>query len=153
MDLLLWRHAEAFDAREGQSDLERALTPKGERQAQRMADWIQRQLPASARVLASPARRTQQTAEALDRKFKTVAELAPGATVDALLHACRWPDGREAVLVVGHQPTLGQAAAYLLGGHTEPWPMRKAGLWWLRCRERDGVRQVVLHAVMAPDLL
>jgi phosphohistidine phosphatase len=118
-----------------------------------MADWIQRQLPASARVLASPARRTQQTAEALDRKFKTVAELAPGTTVDALLHACRWPDGREAVLVVGHQPTLGQAAAYLLGGHTEPWPMRKAGLWWLRCRERDGVRQVVLHAVMAPDLL
>ena len=33
MDLILWRHAEAEDARAGQDDLERALTPKGERQA------------------------------------------------------------------------------------------------------------------------
>jgi len=37
MDLILWRHAEAQDARDGQVDLERALTTKGERQAERMA--------------------------------------------------------------------------------------------------------------------
>jgi phosphohistidine phosphatase len=28
MDLILWRHAEAFDPDEGQDDLDRALTPK-----------------------------------------------------------------------------------------------------------------------------
>ena len=40
MDLILWRHAEAQVLRDGQTDLERALTPKGERQAQRMAEWL-----------------------------------------------------------------------------------------------------------------
>jgi phosphohistidine phosphatase len=153
MDLILWRHAEAFEMREVQDDLDRALTPKGERQAQRMADWLNRQVPSSVRVLASPARRAQQTAAALERKVKTVAELAPGASVEALLHAVRWPDGRDGVLVVGHQPTLGQAVAYLLAGQVEPWPLRKGGVWWLRSRERGGQRQVVLHAVMSPELL
>ena len=35
MDLILWRHAEAEP---GEPDLERALTPKGVKQARRMAD-------------------------------------------------------------------------------------------------------------------
>ncbi len=152
MDLILWRHAEAADARDGQDDLERALTPKGERQALRMAAWLNRHLPATARVLVSPARRCQQTAAALERKTKTVAALAPGATVDALLHAVRWPDAREPVLVVGHQPALGLAAAYLLSGQAQPWPLRKGGVWWLRVRERGGQAQVVLHAALAPEL-
>lgn len=153
MDLILWRHAEALEMREVQDDLDRALTPKGERQAQRVAAWLNRQLPASAKVLASPARRTQQTAAALERKVKTVAELGPGSTVAALLHAVRWPDAREPVLVVGHQPTLGLTAAYLLSGQAQAWPVRKAGVWWLRARERDGALQVVLQAVISPDLL
>ncbi|WP_425258285.1 phosphohistidine phosphatase SixA [Rubrivivax sp. RP6-9] len=153
MDLILWRHAEAFEMREVQSDLERALTPKGERQAQRMAGWLNRQLPASTRVLVSPARRAQQTAAALDRKVKTLVELAPDGTVDALLHAVRWPEAREPVLVVGHQPTLGLTAAYLLSGQAQSWALRKGGLWWLRARQRDGELQVVLHAALAPELV
>jgi phosphohistidine phosphatase len=59
MDLILWRHAEAQDARDGQGDLERALTTKGERQAERMAQWLTRRLGASTRVLVSPAQRCQ----------------------------------------------------------------------------------------------
>jgi phosphohistidine phosphatase len=45
MDLILWRHAEAFDLAEGGTDLERMLTPRGEKQAARMAAWLDRQLP------------------------------------------------------------------------------------------------------------
>lgn len=153
MDLVLWRHAEAFELREPADDLERALTPKGERQAQRMAAWLNRQLPSSTKVLASPARRAQQTAAALERKVKTAAALAPEAGVDALLQLVRWPDAREPVLVVGHQPVLGLAAAYLLSGQPQPWAVRKAGVWWLRARDRAGTLQVVLHAVVAPELL
>ena len=153
MDLILWRHAEANEAREGDDDLERPLTSKGERQAARVATWLNRQLPATARVLASPARRTQQTAAALDRKVKTVAELAPLGTVEGLLHVARWPDAREPVLIVGHQPTLGIAASYLLAGQPQPWAVRKGALWWLRGREREGVLQVVLHAVISPELV
>lgn len=153
MDLILWRHAEAFEMREVQDDLDRALTPKGERQAQRMAAWLNQQLPSTARVLVSPARRTQQTAAALDRKCKTVPALAPDGTVDELLHAVRWPESREPVLVVGHQPTLGLAAAYLLSGQPQAWSVKKGALWWLRARQREGVVQVVLQAVLGPDLV
>ena len=153
MDLILWRHAEAFEGREVEDDLERALTPKGERQAARMAEWLNRHLPASTKVLASPARRTQQTAAALDRRFKTSPALAPGEGVEALLGAVRWPDAREPVLVVGHQPTLGLAAGYLLSAQPLAWSIRKGGVWWLRSRERDGAFQVILHAVTGPDLL
>ncbi len=153
MDLILWRHAEAVEARETDDDLDRALTSKGERQAQRMAGWINRHLTAGTRVIASPARRTQQTAQALDRRVKTVAALAPDGTVDGLLAAARWPDARDAVLVVGHQPTLGMTVGYLLTGQAMPWTLRKGSLVWLRARERDGEVQVVVHAVMAPDLI
>jgi phosphohistidine phosphatase len=153
MDLILWRHAEALDMRELEDDMDRALTAKGERQAQRVAAWLNRQLPSSTKVLVSPARRAQQTAQALDRKFKTVPSLSPMSDVDGLLHAVRWPDAREPVLVVGHQPTLGFAAAYLLSGQPQAWAIRKGGVWWLRGRERDGDLQVVLNAVVSPELL
>ena len=153
MDLILWRHAEAFEMRESEADLDRALTPKGERQAQRVAQWLNHRLPASAKVLASPARRTQQTAHALQRRFKTVEALAPDASVEAVLAAVRWPESREPVLVVGHQPTLGLVAAQLLCGSQQPWAMRKAAVWWLRRRERDGDGQVILQAVVGPDCL
>ncbi len=153
MDLILWRHAEAFELRELTDDLDRALTPKGERQAHRMATWLNRQLPAGTRVLASAARRAQQTAATMERRVKTVAALAPDGTVEGLLAAARWPDAREPVLVIGHQPTLGLAAAYLLSGQAQPWPLRKGALVWLRAREREGVMQVVLHAALGVDLL
>ena len=153
MDLILWRHAEAFDAGEDGDDLGRPLTAKGERQAQRVGAWLGRQLPAGAKVLVSPALRAQQTAAVLDRKIKTVDALAPGGTVDALLQAARWPDAREAVLIVGHQPTLGSAAAALLAGQAQTWTVRKGGVWWLRGRERGGELQVVLHAVVGPEIL
>jgi phosphohistidine phosphatase len=153
LDLILWRHAEADEAGEGVDDLERALTPKGERQAERMAGWLLRQLASTTRVLVSPAVRAQQTAQTLERKFKTVDALAPGASVEALLHAARWPDAREPVLVVGHQPTLGMTVAYLLSGATTPWALRKGAVVWLRGREREGQMQVVLHAALAPDMV
>jgi phosphohistidine phosphatase len=158
MDLILWRHAEAFEAGEGQDDLERALTAKGERQAARMAQWLNQALPATTRVLVSPARRAQQTAQPLERRFKTVPALAPDGTVDGLLAAARWPESREPVLVVGHQPTLGLAAAYLLAGITlatgEPWRIKKGGLWWLRHQTRDeAAPRLTLVTVRSPDLL
>lgn len=153
MDLILWRHAEAHVAREGQSDAERALTPKGERQAQRMAEWLNQRLAASTRVLVSPAVRAQQTAKALKRNFKTVDALAHDAGVDELLAAVRWPESSEPVLVVGHQPTLGFTAARLLADIDKYWAMKKGAVWWLRHRERDGDEQVVLQAVQGPDLL
>ncbi|MDT7836376.1 phosphohistidine phosphatase SixA [Aquabacterium sp. OR-4] len=157
MDLILWRHAEARDAREGEDDLARPLTPRGEKQAQRMADWLNRFLPETTRVIVSPALRTRQTAEALGRKCRVIESLGPGGSADQLLAAARWPDSREPVLVIGHQPTLGQTAAWLMAGaaalEAPVWSVRKGGVWWLRHRERDEGAEVVLVAVRTPDKL
>jgi phosphohistidine phosphatase len=151
MDLILWRHAEAIDAEDGSVDLDRALTARGERQAARMAHWLNQHLPATTRVLVSPARRAQQTAQALERKFKTVAALGPEAAVSDVLVAARWPDAKEPVLVVGHQPTLGLVAAHLMAAVAQPWSVKKGAVWWLRRRARDGDDRTVLVTVRAPE--
>ena len=153
MDLILWRHAEAIESGDDLDDLARPLTSRGERQATRMAAWLNQHLPATTRVLASPARRTQQTALALERKFRTLPALAPDASVTAVLEAARWPDAKEPVLVIGHQPTLGLVAAHLLSGTSQPWAVKKGAVWWLRSREHEGEVEVVLVMVRAPESL
>jgi len=150
MDLILWRHA---DAEPGEPDLERRLTAKGVRQAERMAAWLDRHLPDRCRILVSPAERAQQTARPLGRKFKIVPELAPGASAATVLAAAGWPEAREATLIVGHQPTLGETAALLLSGSDAPWGMRKAAVWWLSDRDREQGAEVVLKVVVGPDFV
>ena len=89
MDLILWRHAEAEEAADGMDDVARALTPRGEKQAERMGAWLDRQLPQGLRVFASPARRTEQTAQALGRKFKLRAALLPRSEERRVGKECR----------------------------------------------------------------
>ena len=174
MDLILWRHADAGEPLDDTAqDLQRKLSSKGEKQAVRMADWLNRFLPDSTRVLVSPALRCQQTAQALGRKFQTREALGPGGTAGNLLTLARWPERREPVLIVGHQPTLGMTAALLMAGaqattevsteaeieadmhtHAAPaWSVRKGAVWWLRHRNRGGVADVLLVSVRSPDSL
>lgn len=148
MELILWRHA---DAENGVPDEDRRLTVKGVKQAERMAAWLQERLPKDAVVLASPARRAQETARALTKKFETSGEVGTGATAQSILAAAGWPEGKGTVVVVGHQPTLGQAAALALSGKVAEWSVKKGAIWWLERRARDD--STALRAVIAPDLL
>ncbi|ARV20976.1 hypothetical protein AEP_04062 [Curvibacter sp. AEP1-3] len=153
MDLILWRHAEAIDLDLVGDDMLRSLTSKGEKQAARMAAWLDRQLPDGARIWASPATRTEQTAMALQRKYKTHSSLAPLSNVDDLLRLVQWPNAKGCVVVVGHQPTLGQTISRLLGLSESECAVKKGALWWLRHRERDGVGQTVVVTVQSPEVL
>ena len=158
MDLILWRHAEAEEAAEGGDDLSRELTKKGERQAARMATWLDRHLPEGTRVLVSPSMRTQQTVAPLGRKFKLRDELVPDTSVDDVLTLLKWdvvtgPQLKGPVLLVGHQPYLGQLVARLLGMHEHNCAVRKGGVWWLRTRVRDGQTQTVLLTVACPEFI
>ncbi len=153
MDLILWRHAEADEPQGGCDDLARVLTPRGEKQAQRMAHWLDRQLPEGLRVLCSPAKRTEQTVMPLGRKYKLRAELLPGGSGEDLLELVQWPVQKGAVLVVGHQPMLGAAVAKILGLSQSACAVRKGAVWWLRHRERLGQAETVVMAVQSPELL
>jgi phosphohistidine phosphatase len=147
MDLILWRHA---DAESGVPDEERKLTAKGSKQAERMAAWLKENLPKDVVVLASPARRSQDTAGALTKKFDTIREVGTSANAQAVLKAAGWPRGDRAVVVVGHQPTLGQAVALALTGKTADWSIKKGAVWWLVARSPN---EVMVRAVIAPDQL
>ncbi|MEI8028666.1 MAG: histidine phosphatase family protein [Comamonadaceae bacterium] len=153
MDLVLWRHAEAQEWVEGCDDMARSLTTRGEKQAVRMANWLDRQLPEGTRILTSPARRSEQTALALGRKFKIRPELAPDGSVAGLLELVQWPIAKGTVLVIGHQPTLGQTIAQLIGLTATECSVKKGAVWWLRNREREAHSQTVIVTVQTPEAL
>jgi phosphohistidine phosphatase len=150
MDLLLWRHAEA---EEGPIDLQRKLTARGEKQAVAMAAWIKKHQPKKLRILVSPAVRCQQTATALGLPFETVRSLGPDACVSDLIAASDWPNAATAVLIVGHQPTLGHMASLALAGQEADWSIKKGALWWLNRRERAGQSQAVLRVSLTPEFV
>ena len=156
MNRLLWRHAEAH---EGSPDLSRELTPRGRRQATRMAAWLQAHGPDRPIVIVSPARRTVQTADALGTPYQIDERLAPDADLSVHLAAAGW-GGREerdeeerSVILVGHQPTLGRLASLLLAGIEQDWSVKKGGVWWFQRRLRNERPQVVLRAMVTAEMV
>ena len=150
MNLILWRHADAEDAAPGKPDAARALTAQGEKQAQRMAAWLGKRLSGEVLILVSPAERAQQTARSLARRFETSHEVGTAAEPQSALKAAGWPDGEGTVVIVGHQPTLGQAAALALTGRPAEWSVKKGAIWWIESRGRG---EAGVRAVIAPDML
>lgn len=153
MNLILWRHAEA---EMGEVDLERGLTRRGFKQATAIADWLRLHAPAGATLMASNARRSQQTATALSSRFEVVKGLDPERSAQDLLAAVDWPEGggdSGCVIVVGHQPTLGRTAALLLGGAENNWSIRKGAVWWLSNRTRADETETVLRVALPAEFL
>ena len=153
MDLVLWRHAQAQDWTPGCDDMARRLTTRGEKQAARMASWLDRQLPEGSPILASPAIRTEQTAMALGRKFKLCPALSPETSVSELLVLLGWPNVKGTTLLIGHQPQLGQLASEFMGWPTTDCAIKKGAVWWLRKRDREGGSQTMVVTVQSPDFL
>ena len=153
MDLILWRHAEAEEGTEALPDIKRRLTPRGEKQARQMAQWLAKHLPKKTRILVSPSERTQQTAHPLQLPYELEKKVGVGGTADELLAAAHWPGQDGTVLVIGHQPTLGQVAARLMGSEETDLTVKKGGVWWFSHRVRGTQAQTVLRAVMNPDFV
>lgn len=150
MDLILWRHAEAEDTT---PDMSRVLTPKGRTQAKLVADWLKLHMPANTQILVSPAMRTQQTAIALGMDFTTVDELAPGSSPSTLLEIAQWRKVRHSTLIIGHQPTLGMAAALAITSKPHYWCVKKGALWWITSRTRMDEQQTILRTIISPEFL
>jgi phosphohistidine phosphatase len=142
MDLILWRHAEAED---GSPDSARKLTKHGREQARRVAAWLKPRLPKRCEILVSPATRTRETASALGVRFATTATVGTNALVAEVVTESGWPEGSKAVLIVGHQPTLGRVAAALLSGSEAAWHVAKGAVWWLRHSEGETRLVAVVH--------
>lgn len=150
MDLILWRHAEAED---GINDLNRQLTARGQKQAQQTAAWLRKHLPENFTVIASQAKRSQQTAQALTKDYRVTADINPGCEAAAILASCNWGESNETVVIVGHQPTLGRLASFLLAGTEADWSVKKSAIWWFSNRVRHAEPQTYLKAMLLPELI
>ena len=153
MDLILWRHAEAEVLAPGGSDSERTLTKRGQRHAARMAQWLDVHLPESIRVLSSPALRCTQTADALGRNYKPRDELALNANVNEILSLLKWPTQQRPVLLVGHQPLIGELVSALLGSETCNVSVSKGSVIWMRSNSSELTSETRILVVQSPKFL
>lgn len=149
--IILWRHADAEMPVMHQDDMSRALTAKGVRQSRLMAKWLNKYLPEDTKVLVSPALRALQTAKPLGTKFEVVDALQPGAPLAHIL-AVLDAFASDSLMLIGHQPWIGELIAYLLHGQEAPGSVKKGAVWWLRLSpEEQGVYK--LFTVQTPQLL
>ena len=149
--IILWRHADAEMPILHQEDMARALTAKGVKQSRLMAKWLNKHLPSDTTVLVSPALRALQTAEPLDISFEVVDALKPGVPFAQIL-AVFDEYATDNLMLIGHQPWIGELIAYLLHVQATPVSVKKGAVWWLRLspNEQDGYK---LFTVQTPQLL
>lgn len=132
--LLLLRHGKAVAAQPDLPDHERALVPRGERDAARMGKLLRHEAPAPDLVLCSTAVRTRQTLDrlgldgAITVKFERPLYLAEAGRLLARLRRL----GRQVgtVLVVGHNLGLEELAHALAGAAQGIGHVPTAGLAW-----------------------
>lgn len=122
MRIIFLRHAEAEPDGPDGTDAGRRLTRKGKTQARRSARAMRRLKQRPSLVATSPLRRAVQTAEIAAAEFKPAEiETLPALGVPfgrAKLSARlkQWlASGAECVCLVGHAPTLGDYAGWLIG--------------------------------------
>jgi phosphohistidine phosphatase len=149
--LILWRHADAEIATAQQGDLARALTSKGVKQSRLMAKWLNKYLPNNTQVLVSPALRALQTAEPLEAKAEIVDTLQPETSLQSILNLLK-ECSAESVMLIGHQPWIGELIAFLLSGQDQAISVKKGAVWWLRLSQ-DGTGAYKLFTVQTPQLL
>lgn len=117
--LLLLRHAKsAYPA--GVADIDRPLGERGRKAAPLMGAYIAREDLQPEHAMVSPARRTQETWEAVraeldDTPMETVPSIYE-ASARRILDAIRSaPAEARSLLVIGHNPGLGDLALRLVG--------------------------------------
>jgi len=121
--LLIMRHAKSDWGTPGDRDFDRPLAKRGQRDAPRMGEWLLAQGLVPDLVLASPARRAQETAskvcKVLDIGKQTVhwePRIYDATRADLIEVLADCPTDRRLVLLVGHNPGLEELLEYLVRG-------------------------------------
>lgn len=136
------------------ADFDRELTSAGWFQLEEVLDGLVRAGWAPGTILYSPLVRTTQTAEAVHARFPEVPCLPLDAlampVIEPILMACaRFPDP----LLVGHEPTLGNVCARLLGAPTGGIRLERAGFALLEVDRLPATRPARLVTFVSPGWL
>ena len=122
MNLYLMRHGIAVPADDPGviQDKERPLTGKGIKRMRRAARGLRRLEIEFDGILTSPLLRARQTADivaatlGMESRLEELSDLAPEGSVEHLLFGLTRYQDRDHLLLVGHQPLLGQTLAGLI---------------------------------------
>ena len=121
MRLYLLRHGIAENGRAGSPDSERALTAEGRRKLKDVLGVAKTAGVAPDLIVTSPYKRALQTAEVAAQIFGCQAELVKSdalvpeaAPVDVWTEVRAYRD-KNHVLLVSHEPLIGNLLGYLLG--------------------------------------
>lgn len=150
MQIILWRHAEAEI---GVHDLERQLTTKGHNQATKIALQLRKKLPENHQIWVSQALRSKQTAAHLGVPGCELPQLNPEADAQQIVSLFQGIHTNETVVIVGHQPWIGQICAFLLNQNWNTkshWSVKKGGFWWFECQKQEQVYQSKLKLMLTP---
>jgi phosphohistidine phosphatase len=159
VDLYLIRHADATPLGEGGvfRDEDRPLTERGKEQARRIPSGFQAREIQFGIVLTSPLLRARQTAEEMLREWpqpapelRVCTALAPGGKRRKLSRFLN-EMGSDQVALVGHQPDLGEYAAWLMGSKKAQLDLAKAGVAYVVCEQGLGKGEGRLVWLVTPD--
>jgi phosphohistidine phosphatase len=158
MDIYLIRHADAVPLGEQgiKKDADRPLTERGKAQSKVLAVGLQRRGIRPGLLLTSPLLRAKQTADELLRhwdpkpELRICEELLPGCKRAKLARYLEEWHG-DSVALVGHQPDLGEFAAWLIGGKKANIDFAKAGAAHIVCEKDPDKGTGSLLWLVTPD--
>ena len=175
-NIILWRHAQAIDGINADDDMSRALTQKGQRQADKMSSWLAKNLPSAHlapklllgqidrvdqasltnwTLYSSAALRAYQTAQALNIKancnIEVVERFNPNSSLQKVLTELSQLNQLQNLVLVGHAPWIGQLTAHLLGAKADEFTIKKGAIWWLR-RSKSKPSHYEILTVQTPKI-
>ncbi len=161
MDCILMRHGIAVEPDEWTgTEADRPLTDKGIRRVRKATAGLAALGIAPTHLWSSPLARAKETAAIIRRSLcRSLSldlreELAVGSTAQAILTLLRQLPPEAVVLCVGHEPLLGETAGLLLSGRpSSNFPMKKAGVAWIRIKGEPAPGRGVLWCWLQPAQL
>lgn len=137
MRIYLFRHGEALSKGDPSvsSDAERPLIEEGVRRTRQSAEGLVKLGLSFDAILTSPWMRARQTAQIVAEvlefpgKPEVMEQLAGDRSVEDAIGALATHDKQDHIMLVGHQPLLGEIAAYCLSLSTAMQvDMKKSGI-------------------------
>jgi len=140
----------------------RPLSDKGVKRIRKAAKGLRQLDIRFDCILTSPLPRARQTAEIVasmigkSDRLEEISGLAPESTVDHLLFGLTRYQDRDHLLLVGHEPLLGETASRLLGGRQDAGlrlSFKKGSLCRVEIAGLPPVGPAKLHWVLTPKQL
>jgi len=161
MRLYIVRHAIAVPhGSPGVVEDDRPLTPEGIKKMEEASAGLRKLGVAPDVVLSSPLPRARQTAEIVLKGIKskspleTIPSLAPGGRKSDVYKEIRVHKEAEAVMLVGHQPSLGEIAGEIAWGSAECYiELKKGGACAIELEELSPLPRGTLLWLLTPSIL